>query len=388
MSARPPAPPARGFARQIGGSRPPARGFARQIAGSRASGGGFAWQIAAGPVGFELRPRGVAVVLGALAVSAAALVASVALGQFPIPLRDVLGALTGLGTGDATLIVLELRLPRALTGLGVGVAFGVAGALFQAVTRNQLASPDLIGISAGASAGGVAAILLGGVTAAGAGSYLGVPAGALIGALLAAAVIYVMAFGQGSISGYRFVLVGLGVHGALGALTGWLLARADIDQASRAMVWLTGSLNGRGFEHARWVGLALAIGLPVVLALNRPYQLLQFGDDTAHSLGLPLHRARMVLLLAGVGLAAVATAAAGPVAFVALAAPQLARRLSRTGGIPLVASGILGAALLLTADLLARLVFAPIELPVGVVTGAVGAPYLLWLLARTNRRLA
>jgi iron complex transport system permease protein len=307
------------------------------------------------------------------------------LGQFTIPTGDVVAALTGTGGEDAALIVLELRLPRALTGLLVGCAFGLAGALFQAVTRNPLASPDLIGVSAGASAGGVGAILLGGVTAAGAGSYQAVPMGALLGALAAALVIYTMAYHGGTITGHRFVLVGLGVHGALGALTGWLLARADIDQASRAMVWLTGSLNGRGYEHAQWVAVALAVTVPVVFALARPYQLLQYGDDTARGLGVPVDRARIVLLLAGVTLAAVATAAAGPVAFIALAAPQIARRLTGSASIPLVTSGCVGAALLLGTDLIARLVFAPIELPVGVVTGAVGAPYLMWLLARANR---
>ncbi|HEX8631441.1 MAG TPA: iron chelate uptake ABC transporter family permease subunit, partial [Catenuloplanes sp.] len=315
----------------------------------------------------------------------AGLVASVAVGEFPIPPGEVLGALTGTGGADAALIVRELRLPRALTGVLVGCALGLAGALFQAVTRNPLASPDLIGISAGASAGGVGVILLHGVTAAAAGSYVAVPAGALVGALVAATVIYTMAYRAGTVTGYRFVLVGLGVHGGLSGLTAWLLARADIDQASRAMVWLTGSLNGRGVEHARWVGLALLAGLPVAIGLTRAYQLVQYDDDTARALGVPVDRARIALLLTGVGVAAVATAAAGPVAFVALAAPQIARRLTGQAGLPLLTSGAVGAALLVGADLLARLAFAPVELPVGVVTGAVGAPYLMWLLARANR---
>lgn len=338
-----------------------------------------------GGCGVTVRPRALLVLPGVLVLALAGLVASVAVGEFALPIGDVLAALTGAGGRDAALIVRELRLPRALTGLLVGFAFGLAGALLQAVTRNPLASPDLIGISAGASAGGVGAILLGGVTAAGAGSYVAVPAGALAGALLAAAVIYTMARRAGAVTGYRFVLVGLGVHGALGALTAWLLARADIDQASRAMVWLTGSLNGRGFEHARWVAVALLVLVPVALALVRPYQLARFDDDTARSLGVPVDRARVALLTAGVALAAVATAAAGPVGFVALAAPQIARRLVGGATLPMLTSGCVGAAALLGADLLARVAFAPVELPVGVVTGAVGAPYLMWLLARANR---
>nr|WP_222109678.1 iron chelate uptake ABC transporter family permease subunit [Streptomyces cupreus] len=338
-----------------------------------------------GPVGIRLRPR-VAVALAALAaVAFAGVIASVSLGTYAIPVPDVLSAVLGTGSGSADLIVHQLRLPRALTALLVGAAFGLAGAVYQAVTRNPLASPDLIGISAGAGAGAVASILIGGVTAAGAGTFGAVPFGALAGALITATAIYLLAWRDGTVTGYRFVLVGIAANGALAALTRWMLARADIDQASRAMVWLTGSLNGRGYDHVRWAGYALLVLVPLVLALARSYQLLQFDDDTALGLGIRIGRARIALLVLATCLAALATAAAGPVAFIALGAPQIARRLTGTAGIPLVASGLTGAVLLLGADLAARLVFSPTELPVGIVTGALGAPYLLLLLARANR---
>ncbi|WP_017237838.1 iron chelate uptake ABC transporter family permease subunit [Streptomyces sp. SS] len=342
-------------------------------------------RVELGPVGARLRPRVALAATGLALASFAALVASVSLGTFAIPVPDVLGALFGAGSGDADLIVHELRLPRALTALLVGTAFGIAGAVYQAVTRNPLASPDLIGISAGAGAGAVGAILVGGVTAAGAGTFGAVPFGALAGALTTAAVIYLLAYRGGTVTGYRFVLVGLAANGALAAVTRWMLAQADIDQASRAMVWLTGSLNGRGYEHVGWVGTALLLLVPLTLALARPYQLLQFDDDTARGLGIPIDRARVALLVLATCLAALATAAAGPIAFIALGAPQIARRLAGTAGIPLVLSGLTGAALLLLADLAGRLVFSPVELPVGIITGAVGAPYLLLLLARANR---
>ncbi|MFF5971462.1 FecCD family ABC transporter permease [Streptomyces sp. NPDC012769] len=338
-----------------------------------------------GPIGLRLRPRVAATAAALVLTGFAGLVASLSLGTFALPVSDVVGALLGTGSGDADLIVRELRLPRALTAVLVGVAFGVAGAVYQAVTRNQLASPDLIGISAGAGAGAVGAILFGGVTAAGAGSFGAVPFGALAGALATATVIYLLAYRGGTVTGYRFVLVGIAANGALMALTRWMLAQADIDQASRAMVWLTGSLNGRGHEHVQWAGLALLLLVPLTLALARPYQLLQFGDDTALGLGIPLHRARIALLVLATCLAALATSAAGPIAFIALGAPQIARRLAGTAGVPLVLSGLTGAVLLLVADLAARLLFSPVELPVGIVTGAVGAPYLLLLLARANR---
>ncbi|MFJ4776006.1 FecCD family ABC transporter permease [Streptomyces sp. NPDC088762] len=338
-----------------------------------------------GPIGLAVRPR-VAVTVLALAVTGfAALVFSVSLGTYAIPVGDVLGAVLGTGDGAADLIIHQLRLPRALTALLVGAAFGLAGAVYQAVTRNSLASPDLIGIAAGSGAGAVTAILIGGVTAAGAGTFGAVPFGALAGALLTSATIYLLAYRDGTITGYRFVLVGLAANGALLALTRWMLARADIDQASRAMVWLTGSLNGRGYEHVQWSGLALVVLMPLTLALARPYQLLQYDDDTARSLGIPLRYSRIALLVLATCLTALATSAAGPIAFVALGAPQIARRLTGTAGIPLVTSAFTGAVLLILADLAGRLVLAPTELPVGVLTGAVGAPYLLLLLARANR---
>ncbi|WKX69972.1 iron chelate uptake ABC transporter family permease subunit [Streptomyces sp. XD-27] len=338
-----------------------------------------------GPVGVRLRPRVALTVLGLAVAGFAALIASVSIGTYPIPLRDVLGAVLGFGDGSADLIVHQLRLPRALTALMVGAAFGMAGAIYQAVTRNPLASPDLIGISAGAGAGAVSAIVLGGVTAAGAGTFEAVPFGALAGALATATLIYLLAYRGGTITGYRFVLVGLAANGALIALTRWLLARADIDQASRALVWLTGSLNGRGYDHVRWAGYALLLLVPLTLALARSYQLLQFDDDTALSLGIRLGRARIALLVLATCLTAVATAAAGPISFIALGAPQIARWLAGTAGIPLVISGMVGSVLLLFADLAARQVLAPTELPVGIITGAIGAPYLLLLLARANR---
>ncbi|WP_243745077.1 FecCD family ABC transporter permease [Streptomyces hainanensis] len=338
-----------------------------------------------GPATARVRTRAVLTVATLALLAFAGLVASVSLGTFAVPVGDVLGVLFGGGPADARLIVLDLRLPRALTAVLAGLAFGLAGAVFQAVTRNPLASPDLIGISAGAGAGAVAAIMFGGVTAAGAATFGAVPFGALAGALVSAVLIYLLAYRGGTITGYRFVLVGIAVNGALAALTRWMLARADIDQAARAMTWLTGSLNGRGYDHVRWVGIALLLLVPLTLALVRPYQLLQFDDDTARSLGMPLARARIALLLLATCLAALATSAAGPVAFVALGAPHIARRLAGTAGIPLITSGLVGAALLVLADLAARLVLDPIELPVGIVTGAVGAPYLLLLLARANR---
>lgn len=308
----------------------------------------------------------------------AAFCVSVAVGDFPIPLRDVVPALFGQGDPDADFIVHRLRLPRALTALLVGAAFGISGAIFQSLARNPLASPDIIGISAGASTAAVLVIL----TAGGA-SYANISLAAFAGGIGIAVLIYVLAYRRG-VSAYRLVLVGIGVSAVCTSITSYLLTRAEIYEAQRATVWLTGSLNGRGWEHVRPVGLALALLLPAALLLARPLRALQLGDDTAKGLGVRVERQRAALVVVAVGLASVATASAGPVAFVAFVAAPIARRLVRAP-LALVPAAFVGALLVLLSDIVGRRAFAPTELPVGVITGIVGAPYLLWLLARANR---
>jgi iron complex transport system permease protein len=189
---------------------------------------------------------------------------------------------------------------------------------------------------------------------------------------------------RGGVSTHRLVLVGVGVGAACSAVTSYLLTRAEVFDAQRAMVWLTGSLNGRSWDHVRPMGVALLVLAPAALVLGRSLRVLQLGDDTATSLGVPVARARAGLVLVAVALAAVATAAAGPVAFVAFVAAPIARRLARSP-LALLPAALVGALLLLSSDLAARQLFTPTELPVGVVTGVVGAPYLLWLVARAGR---
>ena len=301
---------------------------------------------------------------------------SISVGDFPIPLRDVVPAIFGAGSEDAEFIVRTLRLPRALTGMLVGASFGVSGAIFQSLARNPLASPDIIGIDAGASAAAVFCIVVLHVSA-GATAF-----GALGGALVTAFAIYLLSWRNG-VSTYRLVLIGIGVAAFLASITQYLLTRAEIFEAQRAVVWLTGSLNGRGWEHVRTIGFADLVLLPFVIALSA--RCASCSSATMRpGLGVAVERSRLLLVLVGVGLAALATAAAGPIIFVAFVAPPIARRLTRA---PLAVgcSALVGALVVLVSDLVARRAFAPTELPVGVVTGVVGAPYLLWLLARANR---
>ena len=325
-------------------------------------------------------PRAAAVATVAALVALAATVASLTTGDYPMPLSDVLAVLTG-GNGSTRrsgYVILELRLPRALGAVAVGAAFGLSGALVQRVVRNPLASPDIIGVNAGA---GVVAVFLVVVVAA---DTAVVTAGALAGALTTAGAIYLLSRRRG-VTGYRLVLVGIGVTGMLTSVTAYLLNIANVYTAEQAAVWLTGSLAGRSWAHVGPVLAALAVLLPVTLLLARPLRALELGDDLARALGFRAEAARAVLLAVAAALAAVATAAAGPIAFIALAAPQLARRLVRERGLALITSAAVGAALLACADLAARRLLAPAELPVGVLTTVLGAPLLIWLLARAGR---
>ncbi len=311
----------------------------------------------------------------------AALTASVVLigtGDFAIPAADVIRTLLGNGDAGQEFIINDLRLPRVLVGLLVGAALGLGGALFQSITRNPLGSPDVLGLGQGATAGALTMIVLF------KGSAVEVAGGALAGGLVTGVAIYLLAWKRG-VHGYRLVLVGIGVSAFITAVNGYLLTKADFVDAARAVVWMTGSLNGRDWQQV-WPLLVLCAALvPLVLVYGRPLRMLEMGDDVAGALGVPVERTRAVLLTASVLLTAAATAAAGPVSFVALTAPQLARRLTRSPGPNLMPSMFMGAALLVVADLASQRAFGADQLPVGVVTGVLGGVYLLWLLV-TQRK--
>jgi iron complex transport system permease protein len=337
-----------------------------------------------GPVSGVLRWRQVLVPAATLALLVLLSAVSLGRGDFPIGVADVLRTLAGAGEPAQAFIVLDLRAPRILVGLLVGVALGLSGALFQTFARNPLASPDVLGITWGASVGAVAAIVLGAGASGGLLSSLGVPVAALAGALAAGALLFGLTWRAG-IDGQRLVLVGIALWAVGSALTDWLLTRADIQDAASAYVWITGSLNARTWTHAVPLALALAVLVPLALATSRALSVLQFGDDTARGLGVRLGRAQTAVVLVAVALVAVAVAAAGPIAFVALVVPQIAVRLTAGSRPPLLASALLGAVLVVGADLATRTVL-PQALPVGILTAALGAPYLLWLLVRGRRR--
>ena len=320
-------------------------------------------------------------VVGLLLFGASLAVATVTMttGDYPVPFADVVKSLLGQGDPGTDFIVTTLRLPRLLTGVLVGMALAVSGALLQSLTRNPLGSPDVIGLTSGSVTGALLVIIV--VH----GSMLDVAAGALVGGLGTAAAVYGLAFKRG-VQGLRLILVGLGLSAMLLSTNYFLITRATLQDAIAAQVWLTGSLNGRRWEHVWAVGLAVAVLLPAALYFGRRLALLGMGDDAAKALGVPVERSRLVLILVSVALAAIATAAAGPIAFVALAAPQVARKLTRSAGPVLLPSALMGALLLIGSDLVTQRLFAPAQLPVGIATGAIGGLYLAWLLAHEWRR--
>ncbi|MEQ4721642.1 iron chelate uptake ABC transporter family permease subunit [Nonomuraea sp. B19D2] len=330
--------------------------------------------IRVGPWSVRLAPRALVVGAALVAVACAVTVAAISTGEFTVPVPDIVSALFGQGTPVAELIVSKLRAPRVVTGLLVGAAFGVSGAIFQSLTRNPLGSPDFIGFTAGASTGGIVAVVAGG-------SAMTIAGGALAGCVVTAALVYAMAF-RGGVQGYRLVLVGIGANALLLAINSYLLTRANINDAATAGAWLTGSLSGRGWDHAIPMALALAVLLPVCAFVARPMRMIEMGDDAAKAMGIRVEIVRAVAITVGVLLSGVATAAAGPVVFVALAAPQLARRLTRSAGVTMGASALMGAVLLTAADLAAQRVLAPTQLPVGVLTAAIGGTYLALLLRK------
>ncbi|MBO8189875.1 FecCD family ABC transporter permease [Streptomyces spirodelae] len=332
-----------------------------------------------GGLSVNYRPRALLVGTGCLVLALVAAVFAIGSGEYPMAPGEVIRTLLGQGDPADAFIVNELRLPRTVTALLVGASLGLCGAVFQAVVRNPLGSPDILGFTNGAAAGALLVIF-----AAGGSSAL-LAGGAVTGAVVTGALIYALAWKRG-MHGYRLVLVGVGATAILTGVNSYLITRAGITEASRAVLWMTGSLDGRGWNDVMPLAVGMVVLVPLVLlGCGRALRMMEMGDDAACALGVRVERTRLALLAAGVLLVALSAAAAGPVSFVALTAPQLARRLTRTPGPNLLPSLCMGAALLICADLVAQRAFGEHQLPVGVITGVVGGGYLVWLLA-TERR--
>ncbi|MEZ5378558.1 MAG: iron chelate uptake ABC transporter family permease subunit [Acidimicrobiales bacterium] len=330
--------------------------------------------------GRRQRVRRCAVATGVLATVVVALfAASLMYGHTTYSPREVLEVIAGRDVEGASFTVGQLRLPRAVLAVVVGACFGMAGAAFQSMLRNPLASPDIIGISAGASAAGVVGIV-----------WLGwnesrVSALAVTAALTVAAVIALLAYADGLV-GTRLILIGIAVSAMLDSVVAYVIVRSASWDIQTALRWLTGSLNATTWEQVIPALAALVVFGPVLWSTQRGLDLLRLGDDAAAALGVAVERTRLTVILSAVALIAFATAASGPIAFVAFLAGPIAARIVGTSQSLLISAALVGAAVVLGADLVGQWSFGT-RYPVGVITGALGAPYLVYVLITTQRRV-
>ena len=324
------------------------------------------------------RRRRRALVTGVLGVLVVVVYAtSLMVGQTFYGPGEVWAVLRGETVPGASFTVGELRLPRASMAVLTGAAFGLAGVTFQTMLRNPLASPDVIGISSGASAAAVVALVVLEL------SSTATSVVAIAAALATALVIYALAFRDGVV-GSRLILIGIGVAAMLDSVVAYVIVRAAQWDLQVAMRWLTGSLNNATWDQVAPLAIAVVVAAPVLLSQARALELLQHGDDSAASLGVPVERTRLLCICTAVVLIAFATAASGPIAFVAFLAGPIAARIVGPGGSLMVPAALVGALLVLAADLAGQFAFDA-RYPVGVITGVLGAPYLVYLLVRTHR---
>lgn len=341
--------------------------------------------FSAGPVGLNYRRRAVLAALVVVGCTTGLSAFAVLSGTLDIPAGRVWVTLTGGGTSLERLVVMDYRLSRLLVALMVGFCLGLAGALTQSITRNPIATPDILGVTGGASAFAVLVVTQPSLTN-------GLPGGdlvswtaiaALVGGLVTTALILALSW-RGGFDGLRLVLVGIGVNALAAAIVAWLLVRAELESAAVATRWLSGSIEGARMGDAAVLLPASLLCAGIALVLTGHLGALRLGRDVATSLGTPTGRTEAVAVLAAVVAVSIATAIAGPIAFVAFLAPQAAMRLFGTAGPPPIAGGLMGAALMLVADTVSQQL--PVVLPVGVVTAVIGAPALLYLLIRYVRR--
>ncbi|MEJ7837690.1 MAG: iron ABC transporter permease [Thermomicrobiales bacterium] len=301
------------------------------------------------------------------------------LGTLRIPFFDVVRAVFGSGTEDTDFVVNTLRLPRVLSAVLVGAALAMSGAIFQGLVRNALVSPDIIGINSGATLVATIWLVFGY-------QYSLLPIAAFLGALITAGIIYGLAW-SGGVSPNRMILVGIGVQAILAAMTTYVTVKFPVEVIRPAVVWTMGSVYGSQWQDVQILGLSLLILFPLAIILMWPLRAMQLGDDVSRALGLPLETIRLGLIIIGCAMAALCVSVAGPIGFVALMVPHVARMLGGPiSGSSIAFSAFLGATFLLAADVVAQH-FLPVSLPVGLVTAAVGAPYFLFLLYRSIVRM-
>lgn len=335
-----------------------------------------------GTIHFQAERRSVWLALAFAAATLLAIVAGTGWGSTMISPLEVLQSILGIGSGKHQFLIQTLRLPRVLTALLAGAALGVSGAILQSMIRNPLASPDLMGMTGGAAASAVAFITYGGGV-----SIRLLPAAAFVGALVVSLLVYFLSWKKG-VTPIRLVLIGIGLSAGTTAATTFMLVVSPLNSAGQAYLWMVGSVYGAKWEHVYTVAPVVLLGLPLALLFARSLGAQELGDDVARGLGVTVQRHRLALLLLSVALAGAAVAVAGTIGFVGLIAPHIARQLAgRAPGAQLLLAAFVGALLVFAADLVARTALYPLDIPAGVFTAGVGAPFFLYLLFRNRNRL-
>lgn len=322
------------------------------------------------------RKRGLVILLLLTALMLLFSVVSLSMGSMRIPIGSVIGVLLGKSDPTNSLVILQLRLPRIVAAILIGAALAVSGAVLQGIIRNPLAAPDLIGVTGGASVAAVAFITL----SAGKLSIHWLPLVAIAGAFLTAGMNYVLAWKKG-VSPLRLVLIGIGIATAMGALTTFLLISGPAYLASQVLNWMTGSIYGTAWKHVAALTPWIAVFIPMAVYFSKELNVQSLGESLAIGLGSRIQRTRLMLLFISVALAGAAVGIAGTISFIGLLAPHMARRIvGPSYGILLPVSALLGALILLAADLAGRMLFQPLDVPAGVFTAGIGAPFFLYLL--------
>ncbi|MFT4128172.1 MAG: iron ABC transporter permease [Gordonia sp. (in: high G+C Gram-positive bacteria)] len=342
-----------------------------------------------GPTSWVVRPRMVATVTSSAVVAFVLFLLSITISEYPVNALDVLRIIVGGGTRVENVVILDDAVPRATVAVLVGFALAMSGSLTQLIAQNPLATPDLLGVTAGAGTAAVATIAFSTTSWGSWLAGLGIPTAALIGGLGTAAVMYVLAWpgrkANSAINPMRLVLIGVGVTWVLQAATSFLLTRAEVRDVARAQVWLVGSVTNASWSQVWPVALAVGAGVVGVAVLARQIDALGLGNDIARGLGVRTFAVSSAILLIAVVVAALAVSAAGPIAFVALLAPQIAMRMSHSAIPTPLASGMVGSILVVGGDILCRTVL-PSGLPVGIVTAALGGPFLIYLMVTISRK--
>jgi len=342
------------------------------------SGAGYVLRL--GKFSFAYQPSHIIVALVLLLIVCIIATYSMTLGKLDVSLLHVANTILGSGEGGIKeRIIMNIRLPKVLTAVFVGAALGVSGSVFQSVSRNALGSPDVIGFTTGAATGAIAQIVLFNQ------GPFEVALAAIIGGILTAIIVYLLAVKSGVVSGYRLILTGIGIGSILSALNGLMLVKGNLDNAIMANLWLAGSLHARTWMHVYPVLIGVVFLVPIMMLLKPELAMIEMGDDIAAQLGIRVERVRLVMIFFAVLLAAFATGSAGPIAFIALAAPQLVSRLRQSRAVSFFSSGLMGALLVLATDVLIQWLPFQANVPLGLMTGVVGGIYLIWLLTRSKQ---